>query len=112
MYGIRDMKTSAILSGSEIESLKRLGQSVRLARLRRNLSQEELAERMGVTRLSVIALEKGKPGVAISTVLKALTVMGYTERLGDLLASDPIGDDMDLVSGRRRAAPRGHVADF
>ena len=49
-----------------------------LRRLRRSqaLSQEELAERMGVTRLSVMALEKGKAGASIGNLLKALTVMG------------------------------------
>ncbi|MET0741753.1 MAG: helix-turn-helix transcriptional regulator [Microvirga sp.] len=112
MYELSDMKTSVILSTAEVASLRRLGQSIRLARLRRNLSQEDLAGRMGVTRLSVIALEKGKAGASIGNLLKALTVMGYTERLGEILAADPIGDDLDLVTGRRRATARAHVADF
>jgi hypothetical protein len=67
---------------------------------------------MGVTRLSVMALEKGKAGASIGNLLKALTVMGYTERLGEILAADPIGDDLDLVTGRQRAAVSPHVADF
>lgn len=106
------MQTKAILSGDEIESLRLLGHRVRLARLRRDLTQAEFAERMGVRRMTVVSLEKGRPGVTISTLLKALTVLGYTERLGDLLAADPIGEDMAIATGRKRARSRAGVADF
>jgi len=106
------MNTQAILSTEEIESLQRLGTRVRLARLRRNLTQVELAERMGVGRLSVINLEKGSPGVSIALVLKALYVFGYAERIGDLLAVDEIGEGMELATGRQRATSRPGLADF
>lgn len=112
MYGIANMNTKTIFSSSEAESLQRLGERVRLARLRRNLTQAELADRMGAARLSVVSLEKGRPGVALGTVLKALTVLGYTDRIGELLANDPIGEDMEIVSGRRRASARVDVANF
>lgn len=106
------MNTKAIFSSSESESLQRLGKRVRLARLRRNLTQAELAERMGAARMSVVSLERGRPGVALGTVLKALTVLGYTDRIADLLASDPIGEGMEAVSGRKRASIRADVASF
>ncbi len=54
------MQTKAILSGDEIENLRLLGDRVRLARLRRNLTQAEFAERMGVRRMTVVSLEKGR----------------------------------------------------
>lgn len=85
---------------------------MRLARLRRNLSQAELAERMGVHRPTVINLEKGRPGVTIAIVVKALSVFGYAERIGELLAVDPTGEGMELASGRKRAGSRAGVADF
>lgn len=106
------MRATVALSTDERRSLKTLGESVRLARLRRNLSQVELAERMGVSRLTIMALEKGSSSVSIGALVKALTVMGYTERPGQLLANDPIGDSMDLNEGRRRAGARANVADF
>ena len=59
------MRASTILGLDERESFTRLGRTSRLARLRRNLSQQEIAERMGVSRASVIAMEKGEPGVAL-----------------------------------------------
>jgi transcriptional regulator with XRE-family HTH domain len=106
------MRTTAIISTEELESLRLLGQRVRLSRLRRNMTQQDLAERMGVGRLTVVSLEKGRPGVSLLTLLKALTVFGYTERLGDVLAVDPIGEGMEIVTGRQRAAHVSGVADF
>lgn len=106
------MNTNAILTIDELDSLRLLGQRVRLARLRRNLTQVELAERMGVQRPSVINLEKGRPGVTLAVAIKALTVFGYPERIGDLLAADPVGEGMEMVSGRKRAGRRVGVADF
>lgn len=105
------MRATTILSSEELDSLSRLGQTLKLARLRRDLSQQELAEKMGVARPSVVALEAGKPGVGVGILLKALTVLGYTSRLGELLASDPIGDDMDMAR-RHSVGNRRHVADF
>ncbi|NBJ13768.1 helix-turn-helix transcriptional regulator [Microvirga arsenatis] len=106
------MRAVVALSTYELDALERLGQTVKLARLRRNLTQAELAERMGVSRLTVVALEKGNAGTSIGALLKALTVFGYTGRLGEILASDPIGDDLDIAEGRKRARARTDVADF
>ena len=41
------------------EALKRLGRSVRTARLRRKLPQAVLAERVGVSRFVLADIEKG-----------------------------------------------------
>ena len=107
------MRSTTVLATHEVEALTRLGQTIKLARLRRNLSQTDLAERMGVTRPSVMALEAGKPGVAVGILLKAMSVLGYPERIGEIIAADPIGDDMDAAMGRRRAGGvRAHVEAF
>ncbi|UGB27063.1 helix-turn-helix domain-containing protein [Methylorubrum sp. B1-46] len=106
------MQTRAILNSDELDSLRLLGQRVRLARLRRNLTQQELGERMGVGRLTVVSLEKGRPGVSLSTALKALTVFGYTDRLGKLLEVDPLGEELEVATGRQRASHVSGVADF
>lgn len=108
------MKTTAIISTEELESLQTLGRRIRLCRLRRNLSQSELAARMGVGRMAVVSLEKGRPGVSLLTLLKALTVFdySYTARLGDLLAADPVGEGIEIVTGRQRATHVPGFADF
>jgi hypothetical protein len=38
--------------------------------------------------------------------------LGYTERLGELLANDPVGEEMELAIGRKRAGQKDDVADF
>lgn len=106
------MRSTTILGTEERESLRKLGIGIKLARLRRDLKQEDLALRMGVSRSAVVNLEKGAPGVGLGLLVKALMVLGYPERLGDLLASDPVGDEMDLAMGRKRAGAKDDVADF
>ncbi len=65
---------------------------------------------MGVARPTVAALERGNPDAGVGPPLEAMSVMGCADRLGELLAADPIGDDLDAVTGRRRGGRRAHVA--
>jgi transcriptional regulator with XRE-family HTH domain len=46
--------------------LNRLGRNIRTARLRRKLSREALAERVGISRYVLADIEKGKPTTAIA----------------------------------------------
>lgn len=89
-----------------------LGRRLRAARLRRNWSQAEMAQRAGVTRKTYAALEAGDSGVSVGCLLKVLSILGYPERLGALLDADPIGADLELQTGRRRSAAAVDVADF
>jgi DNA-binding XRE family transcriptional regulator len=47
------------------ESLIRLGKRIRLARQRRKLRQEDLAQQIGRARATVVAIEKGSSGTEI-----------------------------------------------
>lgn len=94
------------------DALALLGNRLRLGRLRRNLSQEELAERAGIGRKAIIALEAGAPGATLAVLVKVLAILGYPERVADLMAADPLGEEMEAVTGRKRAGGRADVADF
>ena len=89
-----------------------LGQRVKLARLRRNLSQAEMAERAGVSRMTWVALEAGRGTTSIALLARALEILGYPERLAALLESDPLGEDLEAVHGRRRGGVSDGLADF
>jgi len=106
------MSRQIILTPVEAESLARLAQRIRLARLRRNLSQADVADRSGVTRKVIVALEAGAPGTSVGVLTKVMGVLGYPERLAALLESDPLGEDQEAVHGRRKAGGRADVADF
>ena len=65
------MQRHVILSGSQRKPSNRLGQTVRPARLRRNLSQAGLADRTDSARASIAAPEDGRSGLGIGVLLKA-----------------------------------------
>lgn len=88
--------------------LRRIGSGIRTARLRRNMSQEELAERVGVSFHTVRHMEKGKPGTAFGFYAHALWILGILDTLGSV--ADPALDDegiaLEASEGRRHG---GHT---
>ena len=50
--------------------------NIRLARLRRNLPSEQVAERAGIARNTLIKIENGDEGVAIGYYLRVLIKIG------------------------------------
>ena len=98
-------KAVLILPGTA-EILSRMGNQIRLARLRRNLSVELVAGRADISRATLWKVEKGDPSVAIgiyAAVLHALNNMD-TDLL--LVAKDDVMgrtmQDLEL-SVRKRA---------
>jgi transcriptional regulator with XRE-family HTH domain len=106
------MLRTVSLDSDELRSIKLLGRRVRLTRLRRNLSQEQMAERAGVTRKTYSALEAGAASTSVALVVKVMSILGYPERIPALLESDPIGEELEEFHGRKHAGGRSGVADF
>jgi y4mF family transcriptional regulator len=59
-----------------IPSPRELGQLIRDRRKQLGISQAQLAERVGVSRHWVIALERGNTGAELGLVLSALSAVG------------------------------------
>ncbi|MDV3129884.1 helix-turn-helix domain-containing protein [Mycobacterium sp. 21AC1] len=59
-----------------VYDLAELGDRIRAARQAKGLHQEELAERIGVTRMTISRLERGD-AVSADTALRALSECGY-----------------------------------
>ena len=57
-------KAVVLLPGTE-RILEQMGEQIRLARLRRDLSTELVAERAGISRATLNNVEKGSPSVAM-----------------------------------------------
>ncbi len=53
-----------------------LGDSIRVARIERNLTMAETAERAGISRALLRRIERGDPGAAVGSVLEAASVVG------------------------------------
>ena len=90
------------------ELLTRMGEQIRLARLRRHISSALVAERANVSRATVTAVEKGSPSVAVgcyAAVLHALN--GMDQDLLLVAKDDDFGRKLqDLGLIQRRRAPR------
>lgn len=66
----------ANLSRATRHALSLLASEIRLVRAKRRMSQSDLASRVGCSRDSIIAIEAGKPTVAIGIVFEAASVLG------------------------------------
>lgn len=69
------------------EKMKRMGEQIKLARLRRNLSIAQIAERATCSPLTINRIEKGSPTVSIGIYARVL----YALQLDDdilLIAKD------------------------
>ncbi len=86
------------------ESLERLGRNIRTARLRRTLSQSELAELIGVSRFVVADIERGKPTTGVAAYLGALWVLGLLGHMREV--ADPDRDDEGKTLERARSPKR------
>lgn len=71
--------------------MKTLGENIKLARRRRRLNTEQVAERANVSRSTLWLVEKGDPGVAMSTYLQVLFVLGLEKDLEKVAADDEFG---------------------
>ena len=56
--------------------LKTLGAMIKAARLEQAYSQSDLAQRLGISRYTVMAMEKGDPSVSIAAVFESCTIIG------------------------------------
>ena len=79
-------KNTRPISKLGYRALALFGALLRAARIERGMSQAQLAERLGVSRHTVIALEQGSPKVAIGTAFEAAVILGIP-----LLAADEQG---------------------
>lgn len=88
--------------------LEDLGMRIKLARLRRKLTIETVANRAKISRTSVWEVEKGSPSVAIGIYVNVLMAIGMLGELDKFLADDPLGrfmQDEDLLKYRRKEQP-------
>lgn len=83
------------------KELSILGERIRIARLRRKLTAEIIAQRAGTTRQTVAKVEQGDPAVKIGTYAAVLQALGLLQGWGNL--TDPVGDQMSLDELPQRA---------
>ena len=80
-----------MLLPKSMKLLQTLGENIKLARLRRKLTMSQVAERAGISRPTLSALEKGSPAVSLGVVLQVLLVLGLERDLLLLAEDDVLG---------------------
>ena len=76
---------------SQQRTLTTLGENIKYARLRRDLSSEQVAERAGISRNTLIKIEKGDEGVAIGYYFRVLAVLGLDKDILLVANDDELG---------------------
>ena len=95
------------------EALVDIGTGIRIARLRRQQTARDLAGRMGVSLRTLLKLERGDPGVAISTFATALWALQLLEPVRDAVRpeSDRVAAALEADRAPRRARRRRDPID-
>ncbi len=90
------------------KAISMLGENIKLARLRRRYSTQQVSERANISRPTLLSIEKGNPNVSIGAYIKVLMVLGLEKDIINVAKDDELGrrlQDANLVV-RERAPKR------
>jgi len=96
-------KRSALVFPRNRKTLSLLGENIKLACKRRGYSQSLIAERTGLSRLTVRKIEQGDPTVSIGHYVAVLSVLNLSEDFGRVASDDELGrklQDIKLMGHR------------
>ena len=102
------MKTrNSVLLPKAQKTISTLGENIKLARLRRKYSTQQVAERANISRPTLLSIEKGSPSVSIGAYVKVLFVLGLEKDILEVAKDDKLGrrlQDAKLII--RERAPK------
>ncbi len=76
---------------SQRRLLQTLGTQIRYARLRRDLTTVQIAERAGIGRTTLVKIEKGDEGVSMGQYFRVLIALGLGNDITLLAKDDDLG---------------------
>jgi transcriptional regulator with XRE-family HTH domain len=103
------MRSKQALLPKHVRMVEQVGAQLKLARLRRRLSMQQVSERAGISRNTLYLLEKGEESSSIATLLRVLIVLGLQEDYRAIGQNDEIGrriEDAKLLTPKKRAPRR------
>jgi transcriptional regulator with XRE-family HTH domain len=99
--------TKTVLLPKLIKILEEMGENIKLARLRRKLTTEQVSERAGISRSTLWQVEKGLPSVSLGTYAQVLFVVGLEKDLLLIAKDDVLGRKLqDAELSIRKRAPK------
>jgi transcriptional regulator with XRE-family HTH domain len=91
---------------SVAQTLTRLGANLRTARLRRNLTIDDMAEKIGTGPRAVADAEKGKPSTGVAVYVAILWALDLLDQIADVAAPERDDEGQSLALSRERARAR------
>ena len=105
-------KSVVLMPGTKV-IMETMGEQIKMARLRRRISAELSAERAGISRATLWAVEKGSPSVSIGTYAAVLhSLNGMDKDLLFIAKDDEFGrklQDLELPIRKRAPKKRGNA---
>ena len=101
-------RKTVILESNTEEKLKKMGQRIKKARLRRNISAEMISKQAGIGESTFYAIERGVSTVSLGAYAAVLSALGLDSDL-DAIATDVDGKEMfweQNIVERKRAKRR------
>ena len=93
-----------ILLKKHLQILSELGENIKLARLRRKLSTEQVSQRANISRPTLNSIEKGSESVSVGLYLQVLVILGLEDDLMLVAKDDVFGrkiQDANLIVKKR-----------
>ncbi|MDB5211497.1 MAG: transcriptional regulator [Sediminibacterium sp.] len=82
---------NTILLPTAEKIMAEFGSNLKLARRRRRLSVEQVAERADIARSTLWQVEKGSPSVAMGIYMKVIFVLGLEKDMLKVASDDTLG---------------------
>lgn len=83
-----------VMPRAVMQNLELMGEQIMLARKRRHLSMQDIADRATVTRLTVSKVEHGDPTVAMGIYARVLYALNLEADIKLIAANDTLGHDL------------------
>ncbi|MFM6904998.1 MAG: helix-turn-helix domain-containing protein [Acinetobacter tjernbergiae] len=95
------------------ELLQQVGQNIRTARIRRNLTILELANRVHVDERTISRLEKGDPSINFKNLVTVLMIFGLEDSVFDIAHpnADEVGRALELQKQPKRVRKMDQLSD-
>lgn len=87
--------------------LKELGQKLKAFRLQKNITQEEMAKKIGINRVTVGEIEKGRPS-SLLTFIQILRVLDKLDLLNSMMVV-PIVSPIQMAKFQKKTRQRASI---
>jgi len=93
---MKNQKNIAAFPAYVLQTLREMGEFISCARKEKGWTQEALATRIGVNRMTIVRIEKGRPEVATGWYMTAAWLLGLQvftwQTIGEARSDSVVGD--------------------